>query len=539
MMTNSLKADLVLLGGKVITVDKVFSIAQAVAVQNGRILAVGKDSEIKDWIGPETKVIRLEGKTVVPGFNDSHMHPIIYGMDLLKVNCGSPPNRSIKDVLDKIKKATEKAPPGTWINCSEYKHLLLEEKRVITRWDLDPVAPHHPVLLPTIHALSLNSLALKIAGITKETRDPDGGHIDKDPNTGEPTGMVYEKAVKPVLGFVPPPKREDYAQALGLVSAELLKEGITSVEEAGGVEEFDNRTLFRAYQDARKAGVWRVRAYIMMTIHSLKDVEEVKDFGFYTGFGDDWMKIGPIKTFMDGSFTMRKAAIYEPPVDGNLGILTWGKEELKQAVNQLHQMGWQICAHAQGDRGIDLLLDAYEEALKEFPRKNHRHRVEHGGISTPAVQDRYKKLDVVVTSQPNLLHFFGANFRFYGPERSRWMYPYKTLLSRGIVVSGGSDCRATPFPPPLGIWSAVNRIEKNSGEVLIPEERISITEALKMYTIHGAYASFEEEVKGSIEPGKFADMVVLDRDPLSIDPQELREMRVLHTILGGEVVYSA
>ena len=533
------KADLVLMGGKVITVDKAFSVAQAVAAKNGRILAVGKNSEAESWIGPETMVIRLEGKTVLPGFNDSHMHPLIYGMDLLKVNCGTPPNHSIDDILERIKKATENAPPGTWINCSEYKHLMLKEKRTITRWDLDKAAPHHPVLLPTIHALSLNTRALELAKIRKETPDPEGGHIEKDATTGEPTGMVYEKAVKPVLELFPPPKREDYTRALGLVSEGLLKEGITSVEEAGGVEDFENGILFRAYQDAMKVGTWRVRTYLMMTIHSSKDLKEVKNFGFYTGFGDEWFKIGPIKTFMDGSFTMRKAAIYDPPVDGTLGILAWEKKELMETVKELHKMGWQICAHAQGDRGIDLLLDSYEEALKEFPRPDHRHRVEHSGITTPAIQQRYKTLGVMIASQPNLLHFFGSNFKFYGPERERWMYPYKTLLDQGILVSGGSDCRATPFPPLLGIWSAVNRIEKNSGQVLVPKERVSVEEALRMYTINGAYVSFEEKIKGSLEPGKVADMVVLDQDPFSIDPSQLREMKVLHTILGGEIVYSA
>jgi len=539
MGASSQKADLVLLGGKIITVDRAFTISQAVAVENGMIVAVGSDEEMKSWIGPDTEVLKLEGKTVTPGFNDSHMHPIIYGMDLLKVNCGTPPNSSIADILEKVRGAAEKTPPGDWINCSEYKHLMLKDKRTITRWDLDQVAPNHPILLPTIHALSLNSYTLKLAGITKETPDPEGGQIERDPRSGEPTGLLFEKAVKLVLPLVPPPTREDYSKALGLVSQELLKEGITSVGEAGGVEEFENRILFRAYQDARKRGLWRVRAYIMMTIHSREDLKEVKDFGFYTGFGDEWLRIGPIKTFMDGSFTMRKAAIYEPPVDNSLGILTWQKEELVEAVKELHQMGWQICAHAQGDRGIDVLLDAYEAALKASPRPDHRHRVEHSGVTTPAVQERYKKMGIVVASQPNLLHFFGSNFRFYGPERMRWMYPYKTLLDQGIVVSGGSDCRATPFAVRLGMWSAVNRIEKNSGEVLVPEERISVQDALKMWTIHGAYATFEEGVKGSIEPGKYADMVVLDQDPLSIDVTQLKDMKVLITILAGKIVYRA
>jgi predicted amidohydrolase YtcJ len=539
MGASNQKADLVLLNGKIVTVDKAFAIAQAVAVKSGKIVAVGSDDDVKSWAGPETEVLKLEGKTVVPGFNDSHMHPIIYGMDLLKVNCGTPPNNSISDILDKVKGAAEKTPPGAWINCSEYKHLMLKEKRTITRRDLDPVAPNHPILLPTIHALSLNSYTLKLAGITKDTTDPEGGHIERDPNTGEPTGMLYEKAVKMVLPLVPPPTREDYSKALGLVSQELLKEGITSVGEAGGVEEFENRLLFRAYQDARAKGLWRVRAYIMFTIHSLADLKEVKDFGFYTGFGDEWLRIGPIKTFMDGSFTMRKAAIYDPPVDNNFGILTWDAKELAEAVKELHKMGWQVCAHAQGDRGIDILLDAYEAALMASPRADHRHRVEHSGVTTPAVQERYKKLGIVVASQPNLLHFFGSNFRFYGPERMRWMYPYKTLLDQGIVLSGGSDCRATPFAVRLGMWSAVNRIEKNSGETLVPEERVTVKDAIKMWTIHGAYSTFEEEVKGSIETGKYADMVVLDRDPLSIDVKELRDMKVLYTILGGEIAYRA
>jgi predicted amidohydrolase YtcJ len=531
------KADLVLSNGNVITVDKSFSIAQAVAAKDGIIVAVGSDEEIRDLIGTDTEVLNVEGKTVVPGFNDSHMHPLIYGMDLLKINCGSPPNKSIDDILKRIKAAAEKTPPEEWINCSEYKHLLLEDKRPITRWDLDAVAPNNPVLLPTIHALSLNSCALELAGITKETPDPEGGIIEKDSDTKEPTGLLYERAVRPVLDLVPAPKPEDYVKALGLVSEELLQEGITSVQEAGGVEDFENPVLFRAYQDSRKANLMRVRSYIMLTIHSSEDLKEVKDFGFYTGFGDEWLRIGPIKTFMDGSFTMRKAAIYPPAVDDSLGTLVWEKDEFIEVVKEMHKLGWQICAHAQGDRGIDLLLDAYEAALNEFPRSDHRHRVEHSGITTPSIQKRYKNLGIVVASQPNLIHFYGSNFPFYGSERMRWIYPYRTLLDQGIVISGGSDCRATPFPPRIGMWSAVNRIEKNSQKVLIPEERISAKDALKMWTISGAYASFEENVKGSIAPGKYADMVVLDRDPLTIEADQLIEMKVLTTILGGKIEY--
>lgn len=537
MKTSDQKADLVLLGGNVITVDKSFSIAQAVAAKDGRIIAVGSDDDVRSLIGDDSEVLNLGGKTVVPGFNDSHMHPLIYGMDLLKINCGSPPNKSIKDILGRIKAAADKTPPGEWINCSEYKHLLLEEKRPITKWDLDAVAPNNPVLLPTIHALSLNSCALELAGITKKTPDPEGGSIEKDPDSGEPTGMLYERAVRMILDLVPAPKPEDYVKALGLVSEQLLEEGITSVQEAGGVEDFENPILFKAYQDARKANLMRVRSYIMLTIHSAGDLKEVKDFGFYTGFGDEWLRIGPIKTFMDGSFTMRKAAIYPPEVDNSLGTLVWEKEELIEVVREMHQIGWQICAHAQGDRGIDLLLDAYEAAINDFPRPDHRHRVEHSGITTPSIQKRYKKMGIVVASQPNLIHFYGSNFPFYGSERMRWIYPFKTLLDQGIVLSGGSDCRATPFPPRIGMWSAVNRIEKNSQEVLVPEERISAKDALKMWTINGAYASFEENVKGSIEAGKYADMVVLDRDPLTIEAEELIEMRVLATVLGGKIEY--
>jgi hypothetical protein len=537
MKTLNQKADLVLLGGKVVTVDPSFALAEAVAAKDGRIMAVGSDEDVRPLIGPDSEVLELAGKTVVPGFNDSHMHPMIYGMDLLKVNCGSPPNKSIGDILNRIKAAAAGKPPGEWIDCSEYKHLLLEDQRPITRWDLDPVAPDNPVLLPTIHALSLNTCAIELAGITKDTPDPDGGNIEKDRDTGEPTGLLYEKAVRLVLDLVPSPQPEDYVKALGLVSEQLLAEGITSVQEAGGVEDFENSVLFKAYQDACAANIMRVRTYIMPTVHSAKDLEEVKQFGFYTGFGDEWLRIGPIKTFMDGSFTMRKAAIYPPAVDDSLGTLVWQKDELIETVKELHRMGWQICAHAQGDRGIDLLLDAYEAALDAFPRENHRHRVEHSGITTPSIQKRYKDLGIVVASQPNLIHFYGSNFPAYGAERMRWCYPYKTLLDQGIVISGGSDCRATPFPPRIGMWSAVNRIEKNSREVLVPEERISATDALKMWTISGAYASFEEDVKGSIEPGKYADMVVLDRDPLTIEKDQLIEMRVLITILGGKIEY--
>jgi hypothetical protein len=272
-----------------------------------------------------------------------------------------------------------------------------------------------------------------------------------------------------------------------------------------------------------------------------QDVERIKRMGVYTGFGDVQLKLGPIKIFTDGGMGARTIAIYPPSVKNepqNFGLLLWKSEELEKTQQQLADLGWQLATHAIGDRAIDQVLDSYAKIARLHPERDLRNRVIHCGVATPAIQKRLKELHVLVDNNPPFVYWIGSWFEKYGAERVRWSYPGKSYFDNGIIVSGGSDVYVTPMSPWWGIWAAVVRREMKSGQVLAPEERMSVRQALRMYTLNGAYAGFEEKIKGSLETGKLADFVVLDRNLVEIPVEGLKDVKVLATFVGGQAVYN-
>jgi predicted amidohydrolase YtcJ len=273
-----------------------------------------------------------------------------------------------------------------------------------------------------------------------------------------------------------------------------------------------------------------------------QDVERIKAMGVHTGFGDAHLKFGPIKIFSDGGMGARTIAIYPPPLQNepqNFGLLLWKSEDLEKTQQQLAALGWQLATHAIGDRAIDQVLDSYAKVAQLYPGRDLRNRVIHCGVATPAIQKRLKALNVLVDDNPPFIYWIGSWFEKYGPERVRWSYPAKSYFDNGIIVSGGSDVYVTPISPWWGIWAAVVRREQKSGQVLVPEERITVRQALQMYTLNGAYAGFEEKIKGSLEVGKLADFVVLDRNLLEVPSDELKDVKVLATFVGGQAIYDA
>lgn len=537
MSSNTELNKLALTNGNVITVDERNPRAQAVYIVGERIAKVGSDDEIGGLIDEATDVIDLDGRTVVPGFVDCHAHPMGYGQSLMNVNCCTPPMRSIEDIVEAVRKAVEEKGEGEWILGRGYDDFKVAEKRHPNRWDLDRAAPDNPVIITRLcgHISAVNSFALELAGITKDTKDTEGGEIDRDPETGEPTGVLRGGARAPIRGLIPPPDLEKLKRGIELAADEFLARGVTSVSDAG----VRDPITMKAYQAAVRDGL-PIRVNLMMS----RDVlDHLSGLGLETGFGDERLRIGAVKMVFDGSFSGRTAAMFEPFKDtpGNTGILYTSQEELDEGVLASHEAGFQVGVHAIGDRAISGVLDAYEAALKRLPKQDHRLRIEHCGINSPEIVSRIRSLGVIPVPQPIFLWGEGESYRAgLDGERADWAYPVKTWMDEGITVALSSDCPATSgeelISPLLGIHVAVNR-KTDAGNDIGPAQKIGVEKAIGAYTLNGAFATFEEDAKGSIEPGKLADLAVLSEDPTEVAPGKIKDVGVEMTIVGGRIAY--
>jgi len=529
-----MEATLALFGGHVVTAGATVPPASAIALAGNRILAVGSDSDVRRFVGPRTEIIDLRGRTVTPGFNDAHCHPIALGLSLREVDARTPPNRSIAEIVTRIAERAATQPPGTWIVAHGYDQAQLIERRHPTREDLDRATSQHPVLLIRAcgHIGVANSLALERAGIGPGTPDPPGGTIDRSAD-GMPTGVLREAALQLVRAALPEPTVDDLVAALEEAGTLFLRFGVTSVQEAG----IRRAEEFLAYQRLARDRRLPVRSTLMILIDPL--LEPCRALGLRTGFGDSWLRIGPAKLFLDGSIGGRTARMSEPYLDRDtLGLWMDDPEVMKRKIVEAHCAGFQCCAHAIGDAAIELLLDAFEEALRVQPRPDHRHRIEHCSILRPDLIDRIARLGAVPIPGTTFLHDFRAVYLSgLGLERLRYAYALRTFLDRGIVAAASSD---TPVCSPnalLGIQTMVTRKDAD-GQVTWPEECITLEEAIRVYTVNGAYASFSEHEKGTIEPGKLADLAVLEADLRTVPPDALGQVRVDYTIVDGRIAYA-
>jgi predicted amidohydrolase YtcJ len=541
---SGLYADLVLRGATVLTVDARDSVAQAVAARQGVIVAVGSDADVAGLIGPDTRVLSLPGKTVIPGFIDSHTHNVHVGefrYSFEQLNTAAELNPSMDDVLQKLRQRAAETPPGKWIGGRNFDPNGMKERRWPTRHELDAVAPDHPVMI-TIrggHACVANSRALAAAGIGRDTPDPEGGVIDRDPGTGELTGVLRD--VTSIRHAPPVATLADLKRGLATINGMYLRLGVTSVHDAGATPRPES---YRAVQESVRDNAFRVRVYLMV----YADFALAHDRGLRTGFGDDRLRMGAVKLFMDGSIQCFTCAFREPyvsrPTCGHEG-LRYSQEAVNDAVLAAHRLGYQVAIHAQGDYGITMAVNAIEHAMQAHPRPDPRHRIEH--TLCPTVDDlaRMKRLGIV----PNffLFHpwFWGDQHigEFIGRERAERMVPARTAIDLGLRPCAHSDCPVcTPDDPvwpsnPLwGMACAVTR-RTRSGADIGAAERVTAAEALRMYTINGAWAAFEEARKGSLEPGKLADLVVLGQNPLTVEPWAIKDVVVERTIIGGEIVF--
>lgn len=528
---NARLKKLALLNGNVLTMDEKRPSAQAVLVHGDKIVDIGTDAQIESQVDDDTEVINLEGKTLIPGFIDCHAHPMWFGLTKRQVNCSTV--TSIKEIVDRIREAAEKKKESEWIIGSGYDDFTLKEKRHPNRWDLDAASPKNPVFITRIcgHISVVNSAALELANITKEMDNPQGGQIDKDPKTGKPTGVLRERAIDIVAKIVPPPTVDELREAINTASQDFVSMGVTSATDAG-VSSADEMV---AYQKAIQKDAMPLRITLMYSIDLLS---KLKALGITTTFGNDRLKIGGIKIILDGSMTGRTAAVSKPYRDdpGNTGIMYYSQGELNKKVLRAHKAGFQVGIHAIGDRAIKSALDAYESALEKSPKENHRHRIEHCSICSYGVVRRLKELDILPVPQPLFLFGSGDNYKAgLGDEGVARSYPLRSFLDQGIPVSMSSDSLGV-LNPFLGIYTAVTR-KTFAGKDVGSKQRITIKEAFKAYTLHSAYADFDEHSKGSIEIGKLADFAVLSHDPYRIEPETIKDLKVELTIIGGDVVY--
>ena len=526
-------ADLALLNGRVLTVDAKDSVAEAVAVRGNRILSVGTVEEVSEAIGEGTEVIDLEGRTVIPGLIDSHMHPGSYGVFWVRgVRCG-PDVDSIDELLQRIGEKAGATPEGGWILGYALDDVKLG--RYPGREELDSVTPRNPLYIQRRdgHIGVANSLALETAGIDRNTPDTPHGKIDRDKD-GEPTGVLRESAKDLVTAKLPPYTVEEYVEGLRHVFEEFVSLGLTTVHAS-----MTDSKEFRAMQALRRDDDLGLRVCVHASGREEGVLEALIAAGIQTPFGDEWLKITEVEWVFDTSTSGRTAAYYRPYVGepDNIGILLYDQEDITERVKKAHRAGIRVGLDGIGDRGIDRALDAIEAALKEVPREDHRHRIEHCCYVTPPIQMRLKELGVIDASANGFLYDLGDAYRANrGEKEMRWMWPHRTLIDEGIPAPGHSDCPVCSPNPWLGIYGLVTR-KTSGGDVLYAGEGITPMEAIRAYTILGAFAAWEEGIKGSIEPGKLADLVVIDRDPHAIPNDELKNVETVMTIIDGKIVY--
>ena len=534
-------ADVLLWGGNVITVDSKKPAAQAVAIRDGRFLKVGSDEEVRALAGGKTRRIALRGRTVTPGFIDSHQHLSQYGTDLLQIDCSPKRCRSIAAIQKAVLQEAKRKPRGEWVRGVGYDDTKTQAGKVLTRWDLDEAAPDHPVFIQQVsgHWGVANSKALEIGGVREDAGDPKGGAYGRDPDSGRLNGILYEQAefafvFEGTTGqppIIPPFSLKERMRGLRLASNIYLASGITSVHDA-----LVSAKTLETYQEALKARDLKLRVYMLISIEYLPHLRALT---LKTGFGNEWLKIGGVKILADGAIAGRTAYLSEPYIGSEeRGILAVESEQvLHELIRQGHQAGFQVCVHANGDRVIEMALDGFQKALEEFPRKNHRHRLEHCTVVNAGILSRIKKLRLLVTPFGSYIYHHGEKMiPYYGADRVEMMFAHRSFLEYGIPVSGASDSPCGPYEPLLAIQSCVTR-RSSSGESLGSRQRITVEEAISLYTLASAYASFEENIKGSITPGKLADLVVLGEDPRRVDPDEIKDIPVEMTLVGGEIKY--
>ncbi|MBW1802981.1 MAG: amidohydrolase [Deltaproteobacteria bacterium] len=531
--------DTIFYNGRINTLDDNDRIFEAVGVSHGRISALGSENELKPLIRPGTSLVDLQGAEMFPGFMEAHNHLSIFAYLLDGIDLCAQNARKMDDVLSRVKTQTDKLPAGTWIKGSRYAEYFLAENRHPTRHDLDPVSPDHPVVLfhTSFHACVLNSRALETFHITRESESPQGGIIEKDQD-GEPTGVLHDQTMMEVFNklFFPDiagMSESELAAFCYRAAHQFASLGLVFAADALVVPQ-----TLKMYQAALDAGRLPIRIY---TMNYALTADALTGSQIRSGFGSEKLRIGPIKIFADGGMSNRTAAVGTPyltPPHGT-GLKIQSRAELIEKVKWFNALGYQIAIHAQGDAGIRDTLDAYEAVLGARSGNPLRHRIEHGGCLYPDLLQRTAGMNIPVAVQPTFFSELGDGFiEAFGPETADRLYPFKSMLTAGIKLGGSSDCPVSELDPRKGLCGAVMRTSP-SGTVLGPNQRLTMDEALRMYTRGSAYLSFDEDHNGTIEQGKRADFTVMAEDPRDVAPGDVPDIPFTMTVVGGEIVWSA
>jgi predicted amidohydrolase YtcJ len=534
-----MRADLVVRNADVITGDGGNPRAGRLAIFGGRVVAVGDGVDGLD----AGRVVDLGGAVVVPGFHDAHAHTVHVGLSMHELDLSSPPLAGLDDLYAAVAARAARLPPGSWLVGWGYDQNKLGGHP--TRSGLDRVAGDHLVWLKHVsgHMSVANGRLLEQIGPAARPV-PDGGAVDLD-EQGEPTGLLKERAQDLVRDLVRPYPAEALAGAIGRAHQRYLALGITSVCDAGIGG--DSAVELAAYQLARESGRLRARTTVMASAdllhpvagHPADGISLGLDLGMRTGLGDEWLRIGPVKVFADGSLIGRTCFMREPFADqpGNRGFLQAGEDQLRQVITAAHRAGWQVATHAIGDAAVDLVLDVYADMLSRWPRADHRHRIEHCGVSTDAAVRRIAELHVIPVPQGHFVGAIGDGMAAaLGPARSRQAYRLRTFLDAGVVLPGSSDQPVAEGAPLAGIYDMVNR-RTGSGAPFGADEAVTAEQALRAYTLGSAFATGTERDRGTLAPGKLADFAVLSDDPTAIDPARIRDISVLAAAVGGEFGY--
>ena len=543
-------ADLVLSGGKIYTGLVAQPWASAVAIRGEFIVAIAGegadgDAQIRSWLGPNTRVIDLHGQFVMPGFNDAHAHLAAGAYVKLEVDLRG--TKSVEEFQQRIRARLKDFGPGEWIIAPGWDHTLWPVKKFPSRQDLDAILTEHPIFCQRVdgHVAVVNSQALKVAGITRETPDPPGGHIERDPGTGEPTGMLEEDAaMNLVYDRVPPFSEAQRLRAFALVMDEASQNGVTSIQDNSMMSADDGDNYgwknFLVLQQLKRDGKQKIRIteWLQFTL-PVSRLEEMRRAG---GTTDPWLKTGALKALVDGSLGSRTAALLAPYTDdpSASGILRLDPAALMRMAVERDRAGFQIALHAIGDRGNKIALDAFAAAAKANGPRDRRDRVEHAQVAAPADFARFASLGVLASMQPSheLTDQRWAADRL-GPERVKGAYAWHTMEQDGVHLAFGTDYPVEPINPLRGIYACVTRELPDGGPPggWQPQEKLPMDDCLRAYTAGSAYAEFEEQRKGTLAPGMLADIVVFPVDITRIPPRDLLSTRVAMTVAGGRIVF--
>jgi predicted amidohydrolase YtcJ len=532
-------ADLILVNGKIWTVHKAQPEAEALAVWHGRVLAVGTSADVRRLAGPRTKVIDLKGRRVVPGFHDSHIHLLGSGLRLSEV--------ALKDAADeaefgrRLQAFDRKLPKGRWLLGGEWDHDRTFGGKLPTAALIDKYVPDRPVFLRRYdgHMAVVNTRVLKLAGITAKTRSPSGGVIYRKPNSDEPSGVLRDNAMELVTGLIPATTEAEMIEAVRAALAEAREVGVTSAQDMDGSDGATRRQLFRLYQRLARRGQLTMRIELYWP---LPQWESLARLGVAHGLGDDWVKIGSLKGFVDGSLGSSTAKMFKPFLnEATTGVFVTPRNKLHEYIRGADRAGLSVAVHAIGDRANAEILDIFAAVAKENGPRDRRFRIEHAQHLRPEDYHRFHDLGVIASMQPFHAIDDGrwAEGRI-GAKRCASSYAFRSLLDAKARVAFGSDWSVAPLSPLLGIDAAVNRrtLDGKHPRGWYPEQRITVAEAIEAYTLTSAYAAFQEKDKGSLEPGKLADLVVLSRDILAESQRDhIADTAVLLTMVGGKVVY--